>query len=443
MSILTAAVLIALASAPDEAPAARQLAAWLVAFNSGDRATLLAYHERHFPYSAASRDVADIDLELGLRGATGGFDVRKTDAPTATSLTAVLKERRRWQFARVTLDVEARQPHRVMRFQIGPMPPPEELLTDAERAVIKVDEVKRRRLIAGIAREIEAHYVNPEVGKRMVAAIREHDGKGQYDVITEAPGLAQRLTADMRSVSNDGHLRVRFEGPSPAAPSPPAGGGSPSRPPAPPGFGYGPISRMPGNIAHLVLNGFPRDSEEVRQGIGVQMSQVADADALLIDLRQNGGGDPATVAVVASYLFDDKPVHINDMFRRDTGETRQFWTHAQVAGKRFGSKKPIYVLTSRRTFSGGEELAYDLQSLRRAVIVGETTGGGAHPTQGYPLSDGFTISVPWGRPINPVTKTNWEGTGVIPDVKVPAPDALTEAHRRALEKLRSRGGGTK
>jgi C-terminal processing protease CtpA/Prc len=153
---------------------------------------------------------------------------------------------------------------------------------------------------------------------------------------------------------------------------------------------------MTGNVAHLVLNGFVRNDEQVRQAIGGYMSQVADADALLLDLRQNGGSDPATVAVVASYLFDDKPVHLNDMFRRDTGEAREFWTHAKVAGKRFGAKKPIYVL-SNRTFSGGEELTYDLQSLRRAVVVCETTGGGAHPAQIYPLGDGFAISVPWGH----------------------------------------------
>jgi hypothetical protein len=427
------AVVLALAGAPEQTPAAQQLASWLSAFNSADRATILAYHDRHFPYSAASRDVADIDSELGLRGATGGFELRKTEPVTATSLTAYLKERRRMQFARVQLEVDGKPPHRVLRFEIGPIPTPDGLLTPEERALVTVDEVKRRRLLDGIARELEAHYVHPEVGKRMIAAIREQSAKGQYDAITTAPQLAQRLTRDLRSVSRDGHLRVMFEGQrlSPAGPAP-------GPPPPPPGFGFGPINRMAGNVAHLVLNGFVPDDEQVRQAIGRHMSQVADADALLLDLRQNGGGDPATVAVVASYLFDDKPVHINDMYRRDTGETRQFWTHAKVAGKRFGGKKPIYVLTSKRTFSGGEELAYDLQSLRRAIIVGEPTGGGAHPVQRYALADGFSIGVPWGRPINPVTKTNWEGTGVIPDVKLPAAEALSAAHQRALAELERR-----
>lgn len=369
MSILALIVTLALGPTEDT-PAGRQLASWLTAFNSADRVALVAYHDRYFPYSATSRDVADIDRELALSRGTGGFDVQKIEQLTATRLMAYLKERRRPQFARVSLEVDTKPPHRVLRFEIGPSPTPDDLLTAKERALANVDAAKRRRLIDGIAREIEAHYVYPEVGERMIAAIREQATKGHYDAITFAP-----------------------------------------------------------------------DDAQVRQAVGGYMSQVADADALVLDLRQNGGGDPDTVALVASYLFDDKPVHIHDLFRRDTGETEQFWTLAKVAGKRFGAKKPIYVLTSNRTFSAGEALTYDLQSLHRAVIVGETTGGGAHPTYPYPLGDGFAIAVPSGRVINPVTKTDWEGTGVIPDVKVPAPDALTEAHRLALTELKRRREG--
>jgi len=179
----------------------------------------------------------------------------------------------------------------------------------------------------------------------------------------------------------------------------------------------------------------PVDTNEEREGIAALMSQVADADALVIDLRSNHGGSPDTVALVASYLFDETPVHLNDMFRRDTGYTAQSWTSRELRGTRFGSKKPVYVLTSRDTFSGGEEFAYDLQALRRATIVGETTGGGAHPMEPYLLDQWFQMRVPWGRPINPITKTNWEGVGVVPDVQVPAADALAQAHRRALDDI--------
>jgi C-terminal processing protease CtpA/Prc len=168
----------------------------------------------------------------------------------------------------------------------------------------------------------------------------------------------------------------------------------------------------------------------VRDAVAAFMSDVADANVLIIDLRTNHGGDPSTVALVASYLFDDKPVHLNDIVERD-GTTRAFWTQPTVAGKRFGGKKPVYVLTSAETFSGGEALAYDLQSLRRATLIGETTGGGANLTGAHALDDWFVIGVPWARPINPVTKTNWEGVGVRPDVAAKATAALDEARRRA------------
>jgi C-terminal processing protease CtpA/Prc len=163
-----------------------------------------------------------------------------------------------------------------------------------------------------------------------------------------------------------------------------------------------------------------------------RMSQVADARALILDLRENHGGDPSAVALLLSYLFEPPPVHLNDIWWRDDGSTWQLWTRAHVEGKRFGGKKPVFVLTSRRTFSGGEEAAYDLQVQKRATLVGETTGGGANPAPLHKLDENFALAIPSGRAINPVTYTNWEGTGVVPDVAVDAAAALEEAHHRAL-----------
>jgi C-terminal processing protease CtpA/Prc len=160
--------------------------------------------------------------------------------------------------------------------------------------------------------------------------------------------------------------------------------------------------------------------------VAAAMTFLAGTRAMIIDLRQNGGGSPRMVALVASYLFDRR-THLNDLWTRSTDATEEFWTQDSVAGRRFGGEKPVFVLTSARTFSGGEEFTYDLKTLKRATIVGETTGGGAHPVRGRRIDDHFMIGVPFARAVNPVTHTNWEGVGVEPDTKVPAADALTTA----------------
>jgi hypothetical protein len=411
------------ASPATETPAARQFAAWLEAFNSGDRDKLLAYHQQHFPYEVATRDVSDIDREHGLSKHTGGFALKKPDHVSAVSIAVILKERRSDQFARAEMEVDAVAPHRIVRFAIRPIETPEEFLSAEDLKALTIDDTRRRALIEGIAKALKAHYVFPDRAEQMISVLRGHLAAGDYDKITHAPAFAGAITKDLRDVSHDLHLYLHVERP-------------PSRPePTPMNFGFGPIERLEGNVAHLVIDGFPpADDDQAREAIGRLMSQVADADALIIDLRSNGGGSPDTVALVASYVFDE-PTHINDMYSRDLDSTREYWTLRDVRGTRFGGKKPVYVLTSKRTFSGGEELAYDLQCLRRATIIGETTAGGAHPVAPHVLDELFTIMVPWGRPINPITKTNWEGVGVVPDIQAAADLALDEAHRRAREDI--------
>ena len=145
------------------------------------------------------------------------------------------------------------------------------------------------------------------------------------------------------------------------------------------------------------------------------------------------------VALLCSYLFGPEPVHLNDMHQRvgDDFEVIEFWTQpAEVDGERYGEDKPIYVLTSNSTFSGGEEFAYNLQALGRAIIVGETTGGGANPARQVELAEDFTLAIPYGTPVNPVTKTNWEGIGVMLDIEVPKEEALETAQDAALEKIK-------
>jgi C-terminal processing protease CtpA/Prc len=160
--------------------------------------------------------------------------------------------------------------------------------------------------------------------------------------------------------------------------------------------------------------------------LSAALTLVARADSLVLDLRANRGGDPETVSFVCSYLLDER-THLNTQYARVGDRHDQWWSLPYVPGARFGGTKPVYVLTGPDTFSGAEELAYDLQQLGRAVTVGETTRGGAHPREGWTVHPHLEVTIPVARSVNPVSGTNWEGTGVRPDVPCPAPEALDKA----------------
>ncbi|MFN0245044.1 MAG: S41 family peptidase [Planctomycetota bacterium] len=281
-------------------------------------------------------------------------------------------------------------------------------------------------------------YVFPDVAKKMEEAIFERAARNEYDAITSSRVFADRLTEHLQAVSHDKHLRVRFQSEpveEPAAEREPteADRQAMRTQEALVNCGFERVERLFGNVGYLDLRHFA-PAEVIADTTAAAFSFLANTDALIVDLRENGGGEPGGVAHVCSYLFGEVPVHLNDIYNRPTGETQQFWTTKVLAGKRYVGKD-VYVLTSRETFSGAEEFAYNLKNLKRAQIVGETTGGGAHPGGMHKLAEHFAAFVPDGRAINPITKSNWEGTGVAPDVDVPASIALKTAHKLALEKL--------
>ena len=195
------------------------------------------------------------------------------------------------------------------------------------------------------------------------------------------------------------------------------------------------VEILPNNIGYVKFDGF-MDASFCGPTVVAAMGFVAHTDAIIFDLRQNGGGQPAMVTLIASYLFDN-PTHLIDIYNRKEDSTTQNWTLSYLPGPRL-TKQPVFVLTSKRTFSGAEEFAFDLKNQKRATIVGETTGGGAHPVSGHVVADYFTVGVPFAKSLDPVTKTNWEGTGVEPDVKVPAADALATAEKLAMEKIQAK-----
>jgi retinol-binding protein 3 len=315
---------------------------------------------------------------------------------------------------------------------------------DKNQPPLPIDSATTNAVIKQALKSLDDDYVFPELAAKMGQAIRKRQASKEYAGIKTGQELAERLTKDLQAVSGDKHLRITCS--TQKLPKPPAGMGANPRREIPPEMkermqrmgqwingGYHKVERLPGNVGYLAVDGFP-PVEAALEPAAAAMNFLANTDALIIDVRENHGGGPESVALLCSYFFDPKPVHLNDLYFRKGNRTKESWTRKEVAGKRYLGKD-IYILTSGRTFSAGEEFVYDLQAQKRGVVVGETTGGGAHPGGLRPIGDHFAMFVPSGRAINPITKTDWEGTGVKPDVPVPADAALEKAHEIAIQKL--------
>lgn len=299
-----------------------------------------------------------------------------------------------------------------------------------------LDAATRAQVTENVLKRVSELYVFPEIAKEMEKAITARVQKKEYDSVTSGLALAQKLTADLQAISHDKHLRVVF-----SEKTLPERGDDPGRRDpeeirrqgARNNYGFSKVEVLAGNVGYLDLRQFYR-AEMAAEKATAAMNFLADTDALIIDLRKNGGGSADMVALLASYLLGPEPVLINTAYFRPENRTFETWTLKEVPGKRYTGKS-VYVLTSGYTFSAAEEFAYDMKTQKRATIIGETTGGGANPNTFVRISDHFMLSVPIGRAINPITKTNWEGVGVKPDVEVSEQLALKSAHLLALKKI--------
>lgn len=296
---------------------------------------------------------------------------------------------------------------------------------------------ERESVIDSSLAQLRELYVFPQTAAAMETAVRGRVSKGEYHSIVRGDELARKLTADLHEVSHDEHLRIEYfpQGVSTATEGAPNGNDSKTQGGvAPENFGFTRIEWLDGNVGYVEIREF-LSSAEAEATASAALSFVASSDALIIDLRRNiFGGDPEGIAYVLSYIFDE-PTHVNDIHVRVGDRTVQSWTLATVPGRRFGRGKPVYVLTSHDTFSGAEEFAYDVQALKRALVIGEATRGAAHMARPVPVSEHFVIRVPFAQAVSPVTHRNWDDTGVIPDKVAPAARALEGAYRLALEGL--------
>lgn len=325
------------------------------------------------------------------------------------------------------------------RAQFGAPPPDQpDMTVDARTRALVLDS-----LIAGL----HANYVFPEVAKTLDRHLRGMQKRGAFDGLASAEAFADSLSSVLRGVGKDRHFRVGYRHePFPVVaddgPPPPEELRRMEEQMRRANWGFDRAQRLAGNVGYLEIRMLAQPTPEAGAALAAAMQFLSGTDALILDLRRNGGGWPTMVQLVCSYLFaaEDRR-HLNDLVFREGGTERveEFWTVPWLPVARYAGK-PVYVLTSRRTGSGAEELSYNLRNLERATLVGDTTGGAANPGGLVRLHDHFAAFISNGRARSPVTKTNWEGVGVRPHVPVPAGEALKTAHVLALEGLIEKAG---
>jgi hypothetical protein len=317
-------------------------------------------------------------------------------------------------------------------------PPPEPVL----------DRATRVKTIETLVAKLNDHYVFPDKAKKIEAVLHQRQQEGKYEGIRDGYKLARQLSADMRGVAKDLHLKLRF---APAMVLPDEAGE-----PAPATQaqweeqnnvvqrlimrhtatrGAVRVGHLAANIGYLKISSFP-DAFLMTDKYAEAMNQFAGTDGLIVDLRDNRGGDPQSVALLISYFVDQR-TRLNDLWDRDTGNTIQHWTQDKLDGKRYGGKKPVLILAGPGTASAGEDFAYTMQALKRATVIGAPTWGGAHPASTHRIGEHFFAVIPGQRSISPITGTNWEGVGVTPDIAAAPEQALAVAKNLMQRRLRA------
>jgi Peptidase family S41 len=312
---------------------------------------------------------------------------------------------------------------------------PQNPVGESGQRTTKLDAGERRRLIDRAIANLKQYYFDRDVAQKTADAMLVHEKAGDDTEPIEGRAFAELLTAQMRDASGDGHLIIEY-----------------SRILLPKGPRAQTVDRLeslhkamvqqncmvrklqilPHNIGYLKLDFFPNTSL-CGPTVRTAMASLNHADAIIFDLRDNSGGFPDMVSLIASYLFD----HPEYMYSPRGAPTKDSWTRSPVPGNGLADK-PVYVLTSAATWSGAEQFSYDLKMLKRATLVGETTRGGAHAGAFHRIDDHFGMGIPEEKPINPFSNTDWEGVGVEPDVKVEAANALETSVKLAEARLQKK-----
>lgn len=311
-----------------------------------------------------------------------------------------------------------------------------------EKEDYKVTEQEKRQVIDSIAQFMTDMYVFPDKGKEMGDLVSKNLKEGKYNDIEGPNEFAEQLTNDLRTINNDRHIGVGFM-PDRITMMKNAEADENNKELEEleklrmehMNYSFKEVKILPGNVGYLKFNGFV-DAAYAGPTAIAAMNFLANTNALIIDLTDNGGGSPSLIQLITSYFFEDTE-HLNSFYIREGDQTQQFWTLPYVPGKKM-TETELFILTSQYTFSGAEEFTYNLKNMERATIVGETTGGGAHPVNSHIINDNFTIRIPFGKAVNPITNSNWEGTGIEPDIKTSKDEAYDKAYSLALESLKDK-----
>lgn len=321
----------------------------------------------------------------------------------------------------VSISVDEEEPYQITSIRVEPAG------EDGESDTSPLNMDEKKEVIQSMIDELRSKYVFPKVAEEMAIDLENSLEAGDYNEIDRPQKFAETLTTQLREICKDKHLRVRSGGVR-------RPGSSPGRR-ASDNHGFVKVETLPGGVGYLKFNYFSGDGEAEKTAAAA-MNFLGNSEAIIFDLRENGGGSPDMIAFLQGYLFEES-VHLNSFYNRPTDTTSESWSRDDVPGKKMPNVD-VYVLTSSYTFSGAEEFSYNLKNLKRGTIVGETTGGGAHPVMGVGLGKRFSMSMPFARAINPITNTNWEGVGVKPDVAVSANEALDKAIELAKMKISER-----
>jgi retinol-binding protein 3 len=401
-----------------QTPSGHVLRTWLDAVNSGNPAKIQAYVR-------SIDSTQTVDWLVSLSQHSDGFSLLSVTSKGPRLISFHVKEKESATEAFGSIRVRDSTQLRVLSFTLHPLPP-NALIED-----VVLDRTEKERVIDGVIVNLKERYLYSDVAGKMAAALLKSEQRDDERAETDGGAFAFSLTKQLRDISHDKHLEViytPFKVPQTRQPAVANGAVHSPQERRRDNCGISNAKILAGNIGYLKVDAFS-DPVVCRSSLEVAMVLLNNVTALIFDLRQNHGGDPRMVALIASYLFD-QPTHLNDMYNPRSGTTEESWTRSPIPGNKLANK-PAFVLTSAMTFSGGEEFCYDLKMLKRATIVGERTGGGAHPVSLHRIDAHFTIAVPFAKPVNPISKGDWEGTGVVPDVEVKEGNALAGAAKLA------------